>query len=197
MAEYNVGQRPDETLEQYYRRLSKTADQRLVRLERYSEEAHFHGITKWAYSRAMKDIHHWNGETASRFNTAPPDTVEGLVSKINDIKHFLESVTSTKAGVKSVYIKRTNTINKRYGTSFTWEQLANYYERGTNEKWDAIFGSKTALKTIGRIQKRAKALKKDIEDVNTKDFHFHSDRQTDLNVRKALREQSLSLKDLK
>lgn len=167
---YNVEQKPGESLERYYRRLAKSADQRLVRLEKYSNDKYFKTATDWAYSSAMRDIHTWNGQAASRFNTAPPSDPEKLVAKINDIKKFLSSPTSTKSGIKNTYIKKANTINERYGTDFTWDQLASYYDKKINEKWDAKFGSKTALIAIGRINEKAKKLGKDIEDVTAADF---------------------------
>ena len=167
---YNVEQNAGETLEHYYRRLAKSADQRLVRLEKYSNDKYFKVATDWAYSSAMRDIHTWNGQTATRFNTAPPSDPEKLIAKINDIKKFLSSPTSTKSGIKNTYIKKANTINKKYKTNFTWDQLAAYYDKKINEKWDAKFGSKTALLAIGRINEKANELGKDIEEVTANDF---------------------------
>ena len=160
MAGYDIEQRPGETLERYYRRLAKTADQRLVRLESYEHDKYYKPATQWAYARAQHDIRKWTGQGPGakhlRFNTAPPDTQEKLISKINDIKSFLSSPTSTKKGITDVYKKRADTVNKKYGTSFTWQQLAKFYDSGQAELWDQYFGSKTAFKTIAEIQKKGK-----------------------------------------
>lgn len=178
MAEYQLDQKPGEDLMHYYRRLAKTADQRLVRLEEYSDQSGYKTATQWAYSKAVKDIAKWNkgvkGLRQLRFNTAPPESKEDLIAKINDIKSFIASPTSTKQGITAVYKKRAQTVNSRYGTSFTWQQLAKYYESGQATVWDEKFGSKTALKTIGQIQKNKKKLIKGIEDADKKDIRADS-----------------------
>lgn len=178
MAEYQIDQKPGEDLIHYYRRLAKTADQRLVRLEDYSDQPGYNTATKWAYSRAVKDIAKWNkgqsGVKKLRFNTAPPKDTEDLLAKINDIKTFIASPTSTKQGITDVYKARAKTVNERYGTKFTWQQLAKYYESGQASVWDAKFGSKTALKTIGQIQRNKKAIQKGIEEADKKDLKADS-----------------------
>lgn len=139
-----------------YRRLAKKADQRLVRLEAYQHDKGFKTATKWAYSTAMKDIKRYSGPNARRFNTKPPENINTLKAKIQDIRSFIDSPSSTKKGIVSVYKKKADTINKKYGTKFTWEDLANYYLSGTAEKLDSKYGSKTALESIGEIQKLRK-----------------------------------------
>ena len=85
---YNLDQKPDETMVQYYKRLAKTADQRMVRLEKASQEPYFKVATEWAYAKATRDILKWippgdNKSTKLRFNTKPPEG-EDLIAKIND-----------------------------------------------------------------------------------------------------------------
>lgn len=193
---YNVGQKPDETLEHYYRRLAKTADQRLVRLERASKEKYYEPATDWAYASAMRDIHTWNGQTASRFNTAPPTNHEKLVAKINDIKKFLESPTSTKTGIKNVYIKKVNTFNERYGTDLTWDELAKYYDRRVADRMSAKFGSKTALKIIGRIQDKMNETGKSIDEISYHDIKTSNPDVIELQVKEALWHNKKLLKQL-
>lgn len=139
-----------------YRKLAKRADQRIVRLEKYAEEDNFKTATKWAYARAMRDIKQWGGEEATRFNTTPPDSITQLQAKINDIKEFLEKPTSTKMGIIKVYKQKADSINKEYGTNFTWEELGEFFESGTADKIEGVKGSKTMLKAIGVIQKTDK-----------------------------------------
>lgn len=199
MAEYVLDQKPGETLERYYRRLAKTADQRLVRLEKASDQEYYKTATQWAYARAVKDIKKWikPGTTPDkfRFNTAPPKGQEDLLSKINDIKTFLASPTSTKKGITEVYKKRAETVNKKYGTDFTWQQLAKYYTSGQAELWDAKFGSKTALRTIAQLQKNKKKLIEDIEKADQKDIRVDS-AVLQKTVEKALADNNLNIKDL-
>lgn len=193
---YNTNQKPDETLERYYRRLAKAADERLVRLEKYSKEKYFEPAKDWAYASAMRDIHTWNGQTASRFNTAPPTNPEKLVAKINDIKKFLESPTSTKVGIKNAYIKKVNTFNERYGTDLTWDELAKYYDRRVADRMSAKFGSKTALKVIGRIQDKMNETGKSIDEISYQDIKTSNPDVIELQVKEALWHNKKLLKQL-
>lgn len=199
MAGYDVNQKPGETLEKYYRRLAKTADQRLVRLESYEHDKYFKTATKWAYAKAQRDIQKWQnkgpGSEQLRFNTAPPKKKEDLIAKINDIKSFLESPTSTKQGIINVYKKRADTINRKYGTQFTWQSLAKYYESGQAEAWDAKFGSKTALKTIAQLQKQDKKVKDAIKKAEQKDIRVDNS-VLQKTVDMALADNNLKMKDL-
>ena len=135
-----------------YRKLSKRADQRLVRLEKLSQDEGFSNVKSWAYRKAVKDIKYWGGESAQRFNTKPPNDMGLLKAKIRDIQEFLNSATSTKKGIVNVYEKRADTLNKKYGTRFSWEDLAGYFEKRSNEKLDAKYGSKTMLRAVAEIQ---------------------------------------------
>ena len=199
---YNLEQKPDETLVQYYRRLAKTADQRMVRLEKAAQEPYFKVATEWAYAKATRDILKWippgdNKSTKLRFNTKPPEG-EDLIAKINDIKSFLSSPTSSKQGIINVYKKRADTVNKKYGTNFTWKQLAKYYDSGQAELWDAKFGSKTALMTIASLQKNKKKLVKAIKEADRKDIRIDSKDSSMIKktVEMALKDNKLNIEDL-
>ena len=200
MAGYDIEQKPGESLEKYYHRLAKTADQRLVRLESYEHDKYFKPATQWAYSRAQHDLQRWTGKGPGakhlRFNTAAPKSEEKLISKINDIKHFLSSPTSTKKGIIDVYQKRADTINKRYGTDFEWKSLAKFYDSGQAELWDSKFGSKTALRTIGVIQKKSKEMLQRIKDAEEKDQKTEDATMADKMVRMALKDNDLNIEDL-
>lgn len=166
-------------LEKEYRKLAKRADQRLLRLQRYAEDTtgqykgKYKGVTQFAYKRAMRDIRSWSGENATRFNTKPPSNTNQLKAKIKDIKKFLESASSTlkpskgSKGIIGTYQKRVNTINRKYGTDFTWQSLAEFYESGINAKLDTILDSDTKMLVVASIRanrnKIRKALKKNQE----------------------------------
>lgn len=141
-----------EELLKEYKKLAKRADQRLIRLEALAHEEHYHGATSYAYARAMRDIHTWSGEGANRFNTKAPESSQQLQAKINDIKQFLEADTSTKSGITKVYKRRADTTNKKYGTNFNWQDLANFYESESNKKLAKKYGSKTVVRAIGVIK---------------------------------------------
>ena len=163
---YDVEQRPGETDMQYYRRLAKVADQRLVRLEALSHEQGFKGVRKMAYARAMEDLQIFGG--GKRFNTAPVKDAEGKIDrrlfneKIMAMRYFIQSPTSTRTGIIETYQKRAEELNKNYGTDFTWKDLSDYFGKKKNEKLMRATGagSKTVLTVIGTIGTLAKDLRK-------------------------------------
>lgn len=163
-------------LEKVYRTLAKSADQRLVRLEQYQSDKSFKVATKWAYARAKHDIEVWSGSEAKRFNTAPPESDTDLLSKIQDIKHFLESPTSTKKGIIEVYKKRADSINKTMRKDdpnwkdLTWKDMAQYFDSKLHEKLDKKYGSKTALQVYANIKSNQKEIAEDIKA--KKDIHI-------------------------
>lgn len=128
-----------------YKKLARKADARLRAIEKYAEQKYYKGIERYAYARAIRDIELWSGSGKKRFDTKPPDSLQGIRAKINDIKTFLESPTSTKAGVTEIYKKRADVINERYGTNLTWQQIADYYTSVAHEKAAEMYGSKTEL----------------------------------------------------
>lgn len=160
----DVSRREGESDERYYHRLAKVADQRLLRLERYSHDDNFKTATKWAYNKAIKDIESWTGENSRRFNTAAPTNKRALQAKTRDIIQFLQSETSTKTGIINVYKKRADTINQKYGTNLTWQELGSYFQSSDAEKNDKMYGSKTALKAYGVIKKNKKQIQKSLEN---------------------------------
>lgn len=158
-----------------YRKLAKKADQRLVRLEKLAQEENFKGVKQFAYARAQRDIRSWSGDSARRFNTAPPKTIQALNAKIADIRNFLESKTSTRRDIVKYYEERTKTVQERYGVSGTWQQMANYYKRGINKRFDAKYGSKTALRAIGMIQQNKQQIQDDIRNKKHVDLQLEDD----------------------
>ena len=183
-----------------YRTVAKAADQRLVRLEKLTQEENYKVADKWAYARAMRDIEQYSGEGAKRFNVKPPKTMTGLEAKIEDIKTFLKAPSSTKGGIKRMYVDRAAKINEDYGTDFTWEEIGKFFE---DKRWKKLGGgmregkgqyeSKTALIAIGRIRKNVtKAeLKKAIKEGNEIDIKVPDD-QVGRTVREILKDKKQS-----
>ena len=151
-----------------YRQLAKKADQRLVRLEALSYEEHFHGVLELAYKRAIRDIKTWGGD--KRFNTAPPTTITEIKAKIADIQEFVEKPTSSKSQIQKIYNKMAATINKKYareyGMTFTWQELANFYESDAAKRDDVKKASKTVVRALAVIKKMGKEDLQNIKDVN-------------------------------
>lgn len=162
----NLDMNPGESKLQYYRRLAKAADQRMVRLEQLSTQKGFSGVTKYAYRKAVYDINIYrqDDDALPRWNTKPPTVNQLLNEKIQSMIRFLQSPTSTKKGIVDTYKRRADTINKNYGTKMTWQEVADYFQKGIADKLTQEFGSKTALVAIGRIQRAKRNLIKGVKD---------------------------------
>lgn len=138
----------------FYKAIAKTADQRLVELERLSKKKGYKEVTEWAYSNAMRDIRGMFGEDATRFNRKLPDKVNlnTLYKDINKILKFLNSPTSSVSGIDIIYDKRAKTLNKNYGTNLNWDTTGRLFESRLWKKTGGKKGSATALKAIGVLQ---------------------------------------------
>lgn len=142
-----------EKLYKEYKRIANTADKRLLSLEKLSEQAGYKNIKNWAYSDAMHDIKRWSGEGRTRWNTKPPTTTQGIVAKMNDIRRFLQAPSASKRSVTQMWQREADTINDRYGLDLDWQDMGKFFESKTWEKLSRQYGSKTAVKMIGSIQK--------------------------------------------
>ena len=176
----------------------------MVRLERLAENPLYQNVKKFAYEEALEDIHKWNGVTASRFNTVPPEG-ERLYDKIEDIKSFLTKQTSNVGGINLMYKRMANTFNAKYGTNFTYQQIMKYFDSQQNEKWNKLFGSKTALTVIGEIQKSAKKIKREVSEADKRNIIIndisskpgkHGLTMLQRRTIQALKDNELSLEDL-
>lgn len=156
-----------------YRTAAKAADQRMVRLERLAEQENFKVATQWSYARAQRDAASWSesGE-ATRFNIKPPRSVASLQHKIQDIRTFLGSASSTKTGILETYAKRSAKLKERYDLDVSWQKMGSFFE---SQDWKVIseYDSKQAATVIAKIRRYVKSedLKKAIEkneDVNIK-----------------------------
>lgn len=157
---YDFDIRPGETDLQYYRRLAKTADQRLVRLEALRHEEGFESVDKFAYARAMRDIEVYGG--GKRFNTAPPENRSSMNAKIKDMLRFLQSPTSTKSGIIETYQKRADKLNERYGAEglhVTWKDIADLHDTGLLTSAKMALGSDTTWIAIGQVENNAEKIK--------------------------------------
>ena len=118
------------------------------------------------------DIDRWN-PGGSRFNTKAPKDGRSLRAKINDIKTFLGSESSTKQGIKDVYQRRLESLNKNNDTHFRIDDLMDLFDSALWKKFETKkITSDQILQAIGYIKDNAtddktfKALK---EQANMKD----------------------------
>lgn len=180
-----------------YRKLAKRADQRLVRLEALSRQSKYENVLKYAYAVAAKNIETYGKpKDRPRFNTKPPANSNTLQAKINDIKLFLKSVSSTKKGIVSMYESRAEKLNKimklKDGEGFTWQELADFFQTKSYEKIASRFGSDTAFETIGKIKENLSEIAKAIKDnkkIKVADWKVND------TINKMIAENSIKLED--
>lgn len=124
-----------------YRKLAKRANQRLVRIEQFSERRGNKDILRYAYARAQRDIEAFRGEGAKRWteNIGKAGTVEEVKAQMSDIRRFLESETSTigrsylqpgKGGIQDIYEARAIQFNESFDTDFTAKEISTFMESG-------------------------------------------------------------------
>lgn len=179
-----------------YRTVAKAADERLVRLERTTQEDNFHIAKQWAYARAKRDIEAWGGPEAQRFNIKPPKSASQLKAKIEDIKTFLVAPTSTKTGVKNVYKARAKTLKKNYGLDLKWDQLGKFFESSTYKKLEEkMDGSPTVVRIIAHMQRNKKEILKAIEEADTKDLRV-PDNMTGELIKQTVKDYGQEIYDL-
>ena len=101
----------------------------------------------------------------------------------------MNSTTSTKKGIDTVYMKRADTLNKKYGTKFTWQTLADFVESKTFEKLSKKYGSKTVMRIIATIQKFG------IDDIKSGNVKVDDEVLNDV-IQEALRDNMIDVNDL-
>lgn len=202
MKDYTA-QREGESLSKWLDRISDTADTRLRKMEKLAmKDKKFATAPQWAYARAMKDIQKWGGK--SRFSASQPTTKRQIMAKISDIRTFLNAPTSSKKSIEKIYDKRLATfasteVNAKgkggYGVNFTWETMAKYYETGIAQKWNATFGSKTALMVIGELQKHKDQIAQKLANTDVTDWRIADDELKSA-VQRALQTKGLHIRKL-
>ena len=135
-----------------FRKLAKRADQRLREIERYAQRSGYENMTNWAYKKAMRDIQYWSGEGKTTFNRDAPTSLKQLRAKTRDIEEFLNMPTSTMTGTKEMYQIRADKLNQKYGTSFSWEDLGDVFDRKEENVIYQKFGGKTYLKAVDYLK---------------------------------------------
>jgi hypothetical protein len=195
MKEYDTARKSGESLERYYKRLAKVADTRLLRIEQSASQPGMFKAQSYAYRTAMHDIQKWSGANAKRFNVKSPDSDKDIARKINDIRKFLGMITSTKEGVKDVNTRRVETINRKYGTNFTVAQFEKFMRSGQWDAWNETFASKTAWRTIGKIQANKERVKQAMKEADMKYLDAET-KHTQRMIDKALASNKIAIEDL-
>lgn len=153
-----------EYYQSFYKQIAKAADSRLLSLERLSKKEGFENVLEWSYREAMYDIKAEFGEKAKRFNRKLPDDLRTVYKDIRSVLNFLESPTSSRQGIAEIYQKKSDTILARYGVKTDWQSIAGLFESKLYQKTDTKYGSKTALKAIGFIQRNTEEILKALQE---------------------------------
>lgn len=172
------------------RKLAKRANQRMVRLERAAQQPRYKHVLDYAHNMAQRNIMELDmmlGKPAdltgkARFRESGK-RIKGLTDKqqvsylraqIAAEKEFLEKASSTigdvfengkkvKGGYQSVMDKRTATINEKYGTNFTTDELQRFFNSRKQAKLQEQYGSDQMF-TIASNLKSIPTTKKDMKD---------------------------------
>lgn len=211
---YVTEQLPGESMQHWYLRLAGAANKRLERLETLAKQDYYKPAMKWAYNRAAYDVRKWKQSGKVRFpegvKWAETRNMQQLMGAISDVRTFIESGTSTKEGIKNIYQKRADVFNSEvaqirpggkkvggFGTHFSWQTLAKYYETEWNKNWDRIFGSRTALRVIGVLQKNKNiiSMHKKLSEIDVKDLRIEDSYLEEM-VSQALKKKGLHIRDL-
>lgn len=152
------------------RKLAKRANQRLVRIERYSERPGYSNIKKFAYAKAEEYIRDLSGKKTGKarfiekikLDTSIKGDADEVYRKnvykhrmnIRAMEEFLRSESSTigksrsgpkTKGIKAIYDKRAETITNnflaQYGYSMSADDLKRFFDSKKQAKLESLVGS--------------------------------------------------------
>ena len=148
-----------------FQKLAKRADERLRQIrDNYSKRKGFENMINWAYKKAMRDIKHWSGNDATTFNQgASKLSLNQLRAKKHDVVEFLNAPTSKISSTVDLYQRRADTINERYGTNFSWEELGTVFEDKENNDFYQK-GGISYVEAVGYMKDNEEALLRSLED---------------------------------
>ena len=151
---------------QFYKKIAKAADQRMVNLESLAKKEGYKEVTEWAYAKAQRDIRGMFGQDAKRFNRkiSPNENLNKIYKDINRVLDFLNAPTSSKQQIDEIFAKRANTIKEKYDVDMSWSKTATVFDTVLWKKTGARKASATALKAIGIIQKNKKQIKRALKE---------------------------------
>lgn len=137
-----------------YDKMRRLANDRLRAIENAkTTKDGLENVLQYAYKRATHDL---NGLT--RFPSAKAIEELGynsIVGRLNAMRRFLMSESSTVRGVQNIYKRNAEAFNKNWKTNLTTTQLAKFFNKDTGlyEKLkNAGYGSETIMLAIAEIQ---------------------------------------------
>lgn len=152
-----------------YAKLTRLANDRLREIEKRAKTDGLEPLTQFAYKRAVHDL-----KGATRF--ASKEKIENLnynaiVKRMNDLRRFLKSESSTVRGAKSIYSRNAAAFNRKYKTNFSRSELAKFFDKNTGlyekiKTEHSDWGSDTIMKAIATIRNNKDKVLEKIEAEN-------------------------------
>ena len=132
---YDITQTPEYAA---YQRARIKADRRLTRIENLSNTGNYDKIKEYAYKTAKHDVKALGGSTS--FKSVPIMNKRDLQRALKAVNSFLDSKTSTKAGIDKIYKDRARRFNKgikdKYGFNpdLSWEDYKSVFDYMQGQK---------------------------------------------------------------
>lgn len=130
-------------LEKEVKPMLKEANMKLLNIEMLAKQEGFEGIKDFAYYNAMRDIRKVRGEEYKRFNI--PKNTHQLEKVKRSLETFLGATTSTKKGIISVYEQNAATLNEKFGSNYSWQQMGQFLKAAKFEKLKSDYDSTRAI----------------------------------------------------
>ena len=162
MAKKNKKSQYRQELEADVKPMLQEANMKLLNLEMLAKQEGFEGIEEYAYRVAMREIRKLRGEEFKRFNM--PKNTHQLEKTKRALETFLGSTTSTKAGILDVYEQNAASINSKFGSNFSWQQMGDFLRAAEFEKLKAEYDSETAVIMLKAIYENKDLSKEEFVD---------------------------------
>lgn len=185
-------------LQKEYGELARSANNRMTRLEKLAKNPEYKAVLGYAYKDAAYDLKHIFGGS-SRFPqditkmSANDTNIRQMKQYIRSLKNFLDAPSSTKKGIDKVYRHRASTINRKYKTNFTVNDMRVFFDTSVWKKLTAKFSSESALKVVDTVQKNYKEILSEADEARQNNLTVNYESLTDVEGRDFNKE--LSKKD--
>lgn len=149
-------------LEKEIKPMLQEANMKLLNLETLSKKEGFEGVKDYAYYNAMRDIRSIRGEEFKRFNM--PKNTHQLEKTKRSLEKFLGATTSTKKGIVGVYEKNAASLNEKFGSNYSWQQMGQFLKSAGFEKLKREYYSDTAIIMLKALFENQNLSKQEFEE---------------------------------
>ena len=149
-------------LEKKVKPLLQEANMKLLNLETLSKQKGFEGVKDFAYYNAMRDIRKIRGEEFKRFNM--PKNTHQLEKTLRAVEKFLGATTSTKRGIVDIYEKNAVSLNKKFGSNYSWQQMGQFLKAAGFEDIKKEYDSETAIIMMKALFENQNLSKQEFEE---------------------------------